>query len=48
MTYRLDTVRRMWQLLEPVHATLYYAPEACERAAALGYATDERWPSYVA
>ncbi|MBC3986130.1 hypothetical protein H8N01_27020 [Streptomyces sp. AC536] len=48
MTHRLDTVRRMWQLLEPVHATLYYAPEAFEEAAALGYATDERWPSYFA
>ncbi|WEV24771.1 hypothetical protein OYE22_05835 [Streptomyces sp. 71268] len=48
MTHRLDAVRRMWQLLEPVHATLYYAPEAFEEAAALGYATDERWPSYFA
>ncbi|WP_217197157.1 SCO6745 family protein [Streptomyces buecherae] len=48
MTHRLDTVRRMWQLLEPVHATLYYAPEAFEEAAALGYAIDERWPSYFA
>ncbi|WP_232384544.1 SCO6745 family protein [Actinomadura violacea] len=36
----------MWQLLEPVHAVLYYAPEASEEAAALGYAVDERWPSY--
>jgi hypothetical protein len=33
-------------LLEPVHAVLYYAPEAFEGAAALGYAVDERWPSY--
>lgn len=48
MTHSLSTVRQMWQLLEPIHATLYYAPEALEEAAALGYATDERWPSYFA
>ncbi|MFF0742847.1 hypothetical protein ACFYVL_20860 [Streptomyces sp. NPDC004111] len=48
MTHSPSTVRQMWQLLEPVHATLYYAPEAAEEAAALGYATDERWPSYFA
>lgn len=48
MKHSLSTVRQMWQLLEPVHATLYYAPEAFEEAAALGYATDERWPSYFA
>jgi hypothetical protein len=48
MKHSLGTVRQMWQLLEPVHATLYYAPEAFEEAAALGYATDERWPSYFA
>jgi hypothetical protein len=48
MAHSLGTVRQMWQLLEPVHATLYYAPEAFEEAAALGYATDERWPSYFA
>ncbi|MFJ8585978.1 hypothetical protein ACIRD2_15135 [Streptomyces sp. NPDC093595] len=38
----------MWHLLEPLHAVLYYAPEAVEEAAALGYATDERWPAYFA
>ncbi|MEV6575804.1 hypothetical protein [Streptomyces sp. NPDC051577] len=48
MTHGLGTIRQLWQLLEPVHATLYYAPEAFEQAAALGYATDERWPSYFA
>ncbi|MEV5572227.1 hypothetical protein AB0L06_19450 [Spirillospora sp. NPDC052269] len=48
MTHSLSMVRQMWQLLEPVHATLYYAPEAFEEATALGYATDERWPSYFA
>jgi hypothetical protein len=39
-------VRQMWHLLEPLHAVLYYAPEAFEEAAALGYDTKERWPSY--
>ncbi|MGV9688086.1 SCO6745 family protein [Streptomyces sp. NPDC003444] len=38
----------MWHLLEPLHALLYYAPEAFEEAAALGYDTGERWPSYFA
>ncbi|WP_436738025.1 SCO6745 family protein [Streptomyces sp. BBFR102] len=40
--------RRMWHLLEPLHAVVYYAPEAYEEAAALGYGTAERWPSYFA
>ncbi|MGW1818065.1 SCO6745 family protein [Streptomyces sp. NPDC002125] len=48
MSDELGLVRRMWHLLEPLHAVLYYAPEAFEEAAALGYATDERWPSYFA
>ncbi|WP_406177388.1 SCO6745 family protein [Streptomyces canus] len=39
-------VRRLWHLLEPLHAVLYYAPEVFEEAAALGYDTKERWPSY--
>jgi len=39
-------VRGLWQVLEPVHAVLYYAPEVTAEAAALGYATDTRWPSY--
>jgi len=42
----LGLVRGMWQLLEPIHAVLYYAPEVTARASALGYATDTRWPSY--
>jgi len=41
-----ERVRQMWHLLEPLHAVLYYAPEVFEEAAALGYATEERWPSY--
>lgn len=39
-------VRQLWHLLEPLHAVLYYAPEVLEEAAALGYGTEERWPSY--
>ncbi|NWF29920.1 hypothetical protein HW130_27280 [Streptomyces sp. PKU-EA00015] len=48
MTDELGRVRQMWHLLEPLHALLYYAPPAFEEAAALGYDTDERWPSYFA
>jgi hypothetical protein len=39
-------VRQLWHLLEPLHAVLYYAPEVFEEAAALGYDTTDRWPSY--
>ncbi|MFD5075894.1 hypothetical protein [Streptomyces sp. NPDC058371] len=42
----LGRVRQMWHLLEPLHAVVYYAPEVFEESAALGYATQERWPSY--
>src|SRR5262245_49736441 len=47
---RMNTalVRQMWQLLEPIHASLYYAPEANAQAAALGYDMRTRWPSYFA
>ncbi|MEU3605712.1 hypothetical protein AB0E83_09700 [Streptomyces sp. NPDC035033] len=38
----------MWHLLEPLHALHYYAPESFAEAAALGYGTEERWPSYFA
>lgn len=52
MTYSgvhdLGAVRHLWQLLEPVHAIVYFAPECSQEAAALGYATDERWPMYFA
>jgi GNAT superfamily N-acetyltransferase len=40
--------RRMWHQLEPLHAVLYYAPEAFEEAEDLGYAVTTRWPSYFA
>ncbi|MFE9726560.1 hypothetical protein ACFYQ5_23935 [Streptomyces sp. NPDC005794] len=48
MADELGHVRQMWHLLEPLHAVFYYAPQVTEEAAALGYATDERWPSYFA
>ncbi|BFP54752.1 hypothetical protein SCMC78_45590 [Streptomyces sp. CMC78] len=48
MTGEPARVRQMWHLLEPLHAVLYYAPEAFEEAAALGYDTTERWASYFA
>lgn len=41
-------VRRLWTLIEPIHAVLYYAPEATEEAAAVGYSVDTRWSSYFA
>lgn len=44
----LGHVRRMWHLLEPLHAVLYYSPQAFKEAAAIGYGIDERWPSYFA
>lgn len=48
MTGEAARVRQMWHLLEPLHAVLYYAPEAFEEAAGLGYGTEERWTSYFA
>lgn len=42
----LGKVRQMWHLIEPLHAVLYYAPEVFEKAAALGFDVEERWPSY--
>ncbi|MET8910885.1 hypothetical protein [Micromonospora sp. NPDC004551] len=44
----LAMVRQMWQLIEPVHALVYYAPELTEEVAALGLPTGERWPGYFA
>ncbi|MEU9120397.1 hypothetical protein AB0C96_11130 [Streptomyces sp. NPDC048506] len=43
-----SVARRMWHLLEPLHATLYFAPEARQVAADLGYDVASRWPSYFA
>ncbi|MFJ6611161.1 hypothetical protein ACIQPT_12835 [Streptomyces sp. NPDC091289] len=48
MTGEAARVRQMWHLLEPLHAVLYYAPEAFGEAAALGCDVEERWPSYFA
>ena len=39
-------VRGNWQVLEPVHAVLYYAPEVAAEVAGLGVDTATRWPSY--
>jgi hypothetical protein len=44
----LGLVRGMWQLLEPIHAVLYYAPAVTEQAESLGYDVSTRWPSYFA
>jgi hypothetical protein len=43
-----DLARRLWQLIEPVHAVLYYAPEVTSAARDLGYDVGTRWPSYFA
>ncbi|MES4904797.1 MULTISPECIES: hypothetical protein [unclassified Streptomyces] len=48
MTQYQALARRMWHQLEPVHASLYFAPQAYEEAAALGYDVKSRWPSYFA
>ncbi|MFF1871579.1 hypothetical protein [Kitasatospora herbaricolor] len=40
--------RRAWHHLEPMHAVLYFAPEAAAEAGALGYDLGERWPRYFA
>ena len=44
----VGVARQMWQLIEPIHAVLYYAPEVFAEAAALGYSVETRWPSYFA
>ncbi|MEU0479888.1 hypothetical protein ABZ260_12005 [Streptosporangium sp. NPDC006013] len=40
--------RQMWHQIEPVHASLYFSPEAFDEAARLGYDIESRWPSYFA
>src|SRR5262245_22621091 len=40
--------RQMWHQIEPVHATLYFAPQAFEAASSIGYDVVSRWPSYFA
>ncbi|WP_049567403.1 SCO6745 family protein [Nonomuraea sp. SBT364] len=40
--------RSMWHQLEPIHAVVYFSPEAFGEAAALGYDVESRWPSYFA
>lgn len=48
MTEDPGLARRMWHQLEPLHALFWYSPEVFAEAAALGYGTDARWPSYFA
>ncbi|MFC5831306.1 SCO6745 family protein [Nonomuraea insulae] len=40
--------RGMWHQIEPVHAMLYFSPQAFEEADRLGYDVGSRWPSYFA
>lgn len=40
--------RQTWQQLEPVYASVYFAPQVAEETAALGYDTEQRWPAYFA
>ncbi|MFB7779291.1 SCO6745 family protein [Streptomyces bauhiniae] len=45
-TVETARVRQLWHLLEPFHALLYFSPEVEEEMAALGYGTEDRWPTY--
>ncbi|MFC6900268.1 hypothetical protein ACFQGX_33935 [Nonomuraea dietziae] len=38
----------MWHQIEPVHALLYFSPQAFDEASGLGYDIESRWPSYFA
>ena len=40
------TARQMWQLMEPIHAVTYFAPESRSAATGLGY--DDFWMGYLA
>lgn len=40
--------RHLWHQLEPVYASVHFAPEVAAETAALGYDTTERWPAYFA
>src|SRR3954453_9927266 len=40
--------RQMWHQIEPVHATVYFAPKAFEAASSIGYDIESSWPSYFA
>ncbi|MGW7574262.1 helix-turn-helix domain-containing protein [Streptomyces sp. NPDC054765] len=48
MSEYLSVARRMWHLLEPLHATLHFAPEARQAAADLGHDVSSRRPGYFA
>jgi hypothetical protein len=40
--------RQLWHLIEPLHATVYYAPEVTAAYRDLGYDVSTRWPRYFA
>jgi hypothetical protein len=44
----IPPARRLWTLLEPIAACVYFAPELHDEAAALGYDVQSRWSSYFA
>ncbi|MFJ9086647.1 hypothetical protein ACIRL3_29910 [Streptomyces sp. NPDC102384] len=43
----LGRVRQLWHMLEPLHAVVYFAPEAFEESGRLGIESG-RWPTYFA
>jgi hypothetical protein len=48
MTDFPSLARQTWHHLEPVYASVYFAPQVAEETAALGYDTGSRWPAYFA
>ncbi|MDJ1132290.1 SCO6745 family protein [Streptomyces iconiensis] len=48
MTDFPSLARQTWHQLEPVYASVYFAPEVSAETGALGFGTEERWPAYFA
>ncbi|GAA2102671.1 hypothetical protein GCM10009801_76900 [Streptomyces albiaxialis] len=48
MTDFPSLARQTWHQLEPLYASVYFAPQVAEETGALGYDTGARWPSYFA
>ena len=48
MTDFASLARQTWHQLEPLYASVYFAPQVAEETAALGYDTSVRWPTYFA
>ncbi|MFG3256502.1 hypothetical protein [Streptomyces sp. NPDC048172] len=48
MTDFPSLARQTWHQLEPLYASVYFAPQVSEETEALGYDTAARWPSYFA